>query len=261
MQSIILGSKRTWCGEVSNPQGIFLSGMIALDPFIGVPFLEDFVISVTGRLYLYVTTDPQINPLEGIDIDIREDILKLDAVLNNTEKILNAYIEQLNFNKTVKKMKEIINEIRTEINANINKLLSGNFDQLINHIEYIWQNYHHLMEALENLEQESEFRVYEAKAELMEHFRSHTDNITENIQSIFNVVTQRTISSAGNYTGFGIKLYADLTIFGLKFIGLDIEIVHSERDLFRCSRFIEIRKLLEEKVPLDFLAEHLENVD
>ena len=54
---ILLGTKkRSWCGDISNPPGVFFSGRIDINPFQNVPILGDWVVEVPNTLYAFVTT-------------------------------------------------------------------------------------------------------------------------------------------------------------------------------------------------------------
>ncbi|XP_053380098.1 uncharacterized protein LOC128548733 [Mercenaria mercenaria] len=254
------GSNRKWCGEDSNPQGIFLFAMIEINPFKGVPVLEDIVFSSTNRLHLYVTTDPQESHLEEINLNITNDILELDKLLSNTVSILEEAINnmELALSGAIKaifvEVKGSVVEMKKIININFNDFLSGNLEELKGHLEDTQQKFYQIRTAVYNFADETEFIVSEAKDNFTNLLGSHVQIIEEIIRNISNHITKSTISSVGNYTGFGFKFTTDWKIFGLKLFGFDFEIVYSKGDLYGCSRFEKVKQLLDGETALRVLG-------
>ncbi|XP_060568098.1 uncharacterized protein LOC132726759 [Ruditapes philippinarum] len=185
------GSSRQWCGDGSNPEGLFLSLMVESNPFKGIPFLEDF--SQVNRVHLFMNTDPKDNPLEGIQFSIANDILELDNFLNKTTEILNEGLlnTELAVSNTIEtvvvQIKDTLYIIKTKIHVHLNDLFTGDYKELIKDINGIHKNLEHIRSALIVLKDRTEFVINESKDHFVKLLDDHVKMIEDNVRNITKI--------------------------------------------------------------------------
>ncbi|XP_060567605.1 uncharacterized protein LOC132726311 [Ruditapes philippinarum] len=254
------GYSRQSCGDVSNPEGMFFSVMVELNPFKGIPFLEDFVFSSVNRMHLLMITDRQDKSSMGTQFSITNDILELDNFLNNATDIIDEALVNTELTMSnaltiiILKIKDTFDIIKSVVRVHLNGLFTRDIKKMIQHIDGIRQNLEHIRSSVNVLIDETEFIISEAKDRFIRLLEKQVNIIEENVRNITTYITNIISSSVGYPTGLGFKFTSDWTFLGLKFIGFDFEMIYSESDLFKCSRFKEVNRLLNGEKALRVLA-------
>ncbi|XP_053380102.1 uncharacterized protein LOC123547975 [Mercenaria mercenaria] len=175
-------------------------------------FGKDYSISlqlVTASLNTYISIgDPLENPLEEINFNITHDILKVDKLLNNTVSILDDAIDNIELALS-EAIKAMVVEIKESIVA-IKNIITINFNDLLS------GNFEEIKGHLEDIRP----KFYQ--------MRSAVYNFADETEFIVN-------EAKDNFTNL---LESHVKI-------IEEKIVYSKGDLFRCSRFEEVKQLLD----------------
>ena len=257
---VIGTSVRQWCGDSSNPPGIFLSALISVNPFQNVPILKDWVMKNTHVLYVFITSDPSSKLHKDMKIDIVDDIIKLDKMVTRFNDLVqstlksNASILSSASEEVLRKLQEVIDEFQNSISNNMTIILEGNYERLADILTKLWNHFTRMESKATEFLDTREHVVTVTEDSLSSSIKQETVNIKQHIYTAIQNLTHQVSNVVEDYSGFGMKYRTDLVVFGLKLPNIDIEIVSSTSALMGCSRFENVKRLLQGENALRFLG-------
>ncbi|XP_071145233.1 uncharacterized protein [Mytilus edulis] len=251
--------ERVWCGAAANPEGIFVSFMINVNPFKDIPIIKDWDFNANGRMHAFIVTDTNNSSTSNNNkIDIANDIVNLSALLtrfrNAVTEIINEMGQDL-ADDVLLSLKELKNEL-----FSFNQMLttvheSNDMKLIVEAIGNIWKSFK------EDLKKKGQDIL-----DLLEYNKSfvarNISRFIENEESIIGYKIDILISKARNqiftlitkHSGFGIKFSVDLNLMKLRFGRVDIEMVYSVDRLGECSQFQKVYELLKGEPSVKFLG-------
>lgn len=255
----ITGSHREWCGEKSNPPGFFFSLRLEINPFKGIPILEDWGVANVHKAYGFATYEP---PQKVLDINIKEDILNFNQTLIRVNDLFTYQLQKLDimFENATLSLREDITEsigmIKHLLNNILNNVLSGEWKEKKQILEELWEKFHEMKDKVELFFDETEFLADETLKNLNYIIKSEVDALKNNLKNALEKVTNSLVisSSDSGFTGTGLKYTTFLQFLGLNIGEFDVEVIFSSEHLFQCSRFERVRKHFEGEKALRFLG-------
>ena len=251
---------RQWCGELSNPPGIFLSTLIKINPFQNVPILKDWVIENVHILYAYITTDPSSKINKDMQIDILKDIIELDEMVGQFENLFKTTLKQFDSllsNVSIQilnRLEDAIHDLQTSISTNMNILTQGDISGLADILSELWKHIKKIETTVIEFLDLTEHYVVATKDTFISLIKNETANIKQNIHQAIGKLTDQVSSAVKDYSGFGLKYRTTVALFGLRLPGIDIEIVSSTSNLMLCTRFDKVKTLLQGEDAMRFLG-------
>ena len=258
---ILLGTKkRSWCGDISNPPGLFFSGRIDINPFQNVPILEDWVVEVPNTLYAFVTT-----ALDSADINentnsILRNLLDLNKSIDRVNNHLQSTLQSLGStlgNKSMNAMTEIQNDVgifQSTLLEYVKTIPEGGLDGISEAVTELWKQVINIENHLMRFEDITAFPINIAAESFISLMKSEMVEIKSTISDGIKDISKQLHSLIKDISGFGLKYTTSVKLFGLKILGIDIEIVYSKSGLMKCSRFEKVMMLLEGEPALRFIG-------
>ena len=251
---------RQWCGDSSDPPGIFLSALISVNPFRNVPILKDWLIENTHVLYAFITSDPSSKLHQDIKIDIADDILELDkmvtrfkdpvqSTLKSDASLLSSAAKEV-----LQNLHDVIDEFQTSISNNMYIIKEGNYERLADILAKMWKHFTKIESKATEFIDTLEHYITETEDIFITFIKQETANIKQNIYTAIQNLKSQVSSAIKDYSGFGLKYRTTIVVFGLKFLGIDIEFVSSANALMGCTRFEKVKRLLQGEKALRFLG-------
>lgn len=168
--------------------------MIEVNPFKGVPLLEDFVIYTQHRFYVFVDSEPVENITINMDSSVRVDISKIEGFLENIILIIDYAIDKTEID-SLNLLRVLIIEVRDTavslkelITTDFNESLSGNFNETIDVLNKIRNKFLRMEQIVYNVTDFTEFVSSQTLENLTDSLISHMDFIRTNINSAYNTV-------------------------------------------------------------------------
>ncbi|KAL4224218.1 EGF domain [Mactra antiquata] len=240
---------RIQCGEAANPAGLFASLIIGADPFFDVPILRGW-FSANTKLYVFMSHNPENIP-SSIE-HFSDDIFAVSAPINESLAAIETSLGGLEENGTnasisfVEEIKDEIELIRDIVDNDIKLLWDGNdINKLISTVERIEQIHQNVKHILTKFLDDVEFNFEETVQNLADNLQSAVNQIKSYIDNTYNSIVSSIHKEAGSYTDFGFRGFVQITIFGLKFPYMDVELVYSDGNLFQCTGFEAIIQFLD----------------
>ena len=232
-------SDRIWCGNGANPEGVFVSFMVGVNPFRHVPIIKDWLLNINVRIHAFLSTDPysepSINVLTDI-VDLRKLVRKFGDLIDNVvnrvgDKLSNATVSLLHDFRNItllfeEKLKDI--KVNGDTLRNIDNLITSTWKMYVRVVKETGQE---LKDALE-------FEKDTISKNISEIIDNAHAEIGRNIDKIISKVKDQVFSVVKRYTGFGLKFaVTSMKIGGLEITWMDVELVHSVDQLGQCSKF------------------------
>lgn len=253
------GDQRTWCGEDSNPYGIFFSVMLDLStPFEGIPMLEDWHSALRQKAYVFAAYEPFTL---STNIDIMENILQLNSsatsLLNLTTSVFPKLCDIIFFrNESLSFVNEIVN-ITSSIQNRIQEKIFTTGIQTLNEIRAFLNE---VSSANLEIKHTSDLFFYDTEFINQNSFETFKELLAQEIDSFEDIVskaqikaTNALISMGTAFTSYGIKYTANLVFKTIELGSFDLELVFSS-SLFKCSRFDKINSHMEGEEALRVLG-------
>ena len=252
--------KRDWCGEVSNPPGIFFSAKIHINPFQNVPILKDWVIENAHTIYVFVTTDLGSELSVETSNDIFGDLLDINGTINRINKHLSNTLQT--FDSSLRnRSKDIINEMQKDVRnfqnsipAYLNEIPKNGLNGVVSALTECWKLATKIEKHVADVEDITEYYIDMAADNFVSLIKSEVQIVRTNVNDAIIKLSKELHGALEDISGFGLKYTTSLTIFGLKLVGVDIEIVGSKSSLMECSRFQKVKELLKGELALRFLG-------
>ena len=254
-------NQRSWCGDLSNPPGIFISTRVDANPFNGIPILEDWMIlDLSAEVHVFLMTNPGSHVTHDMHIDLVQDVLSIENVILRLRDLLTNIIKETGnfasssmtaiFNDTTSKIADIERSEKEVSDA----VSNFKFHKIPGILSDMWKkvtNFNQLLEQLENgLRQFKNDTLNMTTVFLRNELTLLKDRITNVVGKLENQVT----NALKDFSGAGLKFGMHLKIFGLNFGRIDGELVYSSDVLLRCSRFKGVKKLLQNQPALRMLG-------
>ncbi|XP_053373366.1 uncharacterized protein LOC123544865 [Mercenaria mercenaria] len=245
------GNNRTWCGETSNPPGIFFTVQMELaTPFEGVPILEDWHSSIRQKAYVFATSEPsrtsaEINTSASI-LNLDNHIVKILDLMNTEFQALENFLIFRNRTQTLADdILQIVMSIKDLIQNCLTEQESGKFDDIKPLLDQIWALSFELERLITLFFYDTEFIEQELFANFETSLTLEIDAFKYEISNVLSRVSNTLIQKATSFTGFGLKYTVNLVVKGAELGEFDIEIVYSADSLLKCSRFDKVKEHLE----------------
>ena len=247
-------AQRNWCGASANPEGIFMSLMFGADAFLDAPVLKLINPDIDGKVYAFLVKDtsPIVNNTAVVSIN---DLLNVKGfcqdLVNLTHTIVTQYSTILT--NTSKDMMHLLTSsgqnMVTQIEALMNQLSSlhlSNVLTILHNVNDIWHsgwqelrnNTAFFVDSLKDNTRIAKYNI----AHLIEH---QVDEIKNRFHQLLNRMTSNVLSTVKDLDGFGLRFKGGLNFYGLKVLGLELEVVYSVDRLGSCSRFKKAYELLQ----------------
>ena len=237
--------ERESCGYVSDPAGLFLSTTLRLNPFLGIPILEDTVFDSTTSIYMFFLVN-SANSIDQTHIrlkhleDVKQDIQSfIPSILMEIQK--GTSILSTQYSASISTLTEALEEYGIFVGNAIFNRTSFPLQNVDSFGSGLWDK----QIGLENLVQELRDQIEHANENVTKYLDAVLRNRTASIRSKVDKTIRYLLSDVEDLVsgenGLGLKFTCSLTIFGLGFNAVDIEFVSSDGDLFACSRFEKIK--------------------
>ena len=241
---------RNWCGDTSNPPGIFLSGKIYINPFQNVPILKDWVLEKAHTLHAFVSIDAN----SGNDFDISNYFIQvlsdLGGIVNRISNHLHNSLETLEFalgnmsTKIILKLKNVVNAFQNTLRAYINYIPKNGLNGLAAALTDLWKQATDIENQMNEFEDITEYPANIATQSFILLINSEIEIIKSSVHDAIKDLSNQLHTAVQDISGFGLKYSCSLTIFGLRLGLFDIEMITSKTSLMECSRFQKVRELL-----------------
>ena len=252
--------QRQWCGDLSNPPGIFLATRADVNPFINVPILQDWIFDFSVEIFAFFMTNPGNHVTPDMQIDFTQDVLGF----KNVTLRLHDYLLDLNKalrNFTSNSLTIIFNDAKVklaEIDKAVKEVLSvvsqRKYTQIPDIVSNLWKNISNFDQAVEHLEDELNQFKNGTIGMTKTFLRNELTYLKERISKVIYKIKNQITNALKDFSGAGFKFRSDLRILGLKLGGIDVELVYSNDALMRCSRFQAVSKLLQGQPALRVLG-------
>ena len=258
---MILGTKeRQWCGDNSNPRGVYFSGKIDINPFRNVPILEDWVIEIPNTFYAFVSTDQESDNYIDNTSNIIRNLLNLNKVIARVNNHLQSTLQALGSslrNESISAMSEIQNDVgvfQVSLLEYVNTIPEGGMDGVSEVVTELWKQAINIENHLIRFEDITAYPTNIAAESFISLIKSELEGIKSTISDCIKELSKQLHSPIEDISGFGLKYTTSLIIFGLRVHSIDIEFVYSESSLMKCSRFEKVANLLEGEPALRFIG-------
>ncbi|XP_053397078.1 uncharacterized protein LOC128556350 [Mercenaria mercenaria] len=251
------GKERLWCGESSNPPGIFFSVLLEINPFKGVPLLGDWVLH--NRHIAYVFVNYEVQDI-FYDTDIKNDILDLDKSVDRIVKLLTTTVNALDivFKDTIqailRDVTTILSSLKTLLQNMLKQLVSGTLMDVKRVLEKVWVTFVNMENIIRIFFDETEFILQELFISFKNLLKTELDALKTKLAKSLNEMTNSLIRLASSFTGFGLKYTVNVKLIGLTLGEIDIELVYSSDSLLQCSRFDNVKEHLKGENALRYIG-------
>lgn len=238
---------RVWCGDGANPPGIFFSFILDINPFRNIPIVGDWIFSSNTEIYAFVTTEENISV--ATNIDIVNDILDVKGIVSRLKSFINEYI-----NKFIGVISEAIQAVLTALQTILNELedklqdvlsKNGDLKHVLKSMKAVWKKLDSLRGIKTNLTDRLEFYSDELSRNLTNLIEYETGRVEQNIGMTLKKIQEKVMSLAKRITGAGFRFSSHITVIGLEFSVMEVELVYSVNALGQCNKFKKVYSLLE----------------
>ncbi|XP_052786719.1 uncharacterized protein LOC128222017 [Mya arenaria] len=248
-------TKRQLCGNIANPEGLFITMVIDVNPFKHIPFLNWIRPSLHTRLDGYVIrqrSDFQNRNVHGFVQTVKNFQQHVDKIVMDVKNISLHYYSILS-KESLKHMSDI-------------QRVGKNLISTIEKVQYGDESLVKIVECADNLSDDW-FSLHDKclrlSASVAENVRFMKYNLTSNIQSEMNkaMVVYKDIQNKAfsdvNTTNddysFGLKFKADsLIFFGIKLIGVEVKTTYTSPKTQHCNALGNTFSLLKNEDTLFF---------
>ncbi|WAR16423.1 EGFL7-like protein, partial [Mya arenaria] len=248
-------NQRILCGRDETPAGVFLSVLFSAEAFLDAPVLRIIKPGVNVKAYVFLASDQKAPAFNQTHIYVANELLDLKHIsvrfVNLTRDILTRYQTLLTNHSTI--LLNTVIETSQNLLAIVGNVSQGisysnihDLQQIIQRISWVWQVGWTQLQNDTNVFLDSIIdNTLIAKHNVTQNIRKETNAIRNRVNRLIKHVTVQASVVLRDMNGAGFRFTGDLDIFGLKIIGLEIELVSSIDSLGACSRFERAYSVLE----------------
>ena len=184
-----------------------------------------------------------------IHVDIMQDVLemmntiwRLSDLLKEIENVVSNSTSTIfsNANAMLADVEKFLKEISDAVGH-------FQFDKIANILSNIWKNITNFNHQLEELE-DGLYHLKTETANITTSFiRNEVTLLKERLDDVVYKLKNNLTSALKEFSGVGLRFRAELRIFFLKLGGIDAELVYSNDNLLRCSRFHAVQRLFKDE--------------
>ena len=260
IHAIVIGqNQRKWCGDASNPPGIFLATRVNANPFMDIPILKDWILDISAELYVFLMTNPGNHVASSMHIDIVKDVLDVLNVITRLRDLLNKLIKE-----TGSFVSSAINTTFRDVSSKLTYLEIGaknlsdavshlRFDQIPDILSNMWTNITDFDQLIERLEE----RLFQFTNKTMNitttYLKNELDLLKTRVSNVVYKLESQITNALKDFSGAGFRFKAEISLFKLTIGLMNVEMVYSNDALMQCSRFHAVQMLLQGQPALRML--------
>ncbi|XP_052808290.1 uncharacterized protein LOC128237110 [Mya arenaria] len=245
-------NQRIFCGRNANPAGIFMSVLFHAEAFLDAPVLSFIKPGVNIKAYAFLASDPSAPAYNHLLIHAAKEVLDLknrtERFVNLLQDVLHRYATLLSNHSTIllytvitssQKLLDIVEDVLEDMSD------IPTIQQVIQLITGVWKDgWTQLQDNtgafLDSIKENSRLDSYN----VTQRIKDETNAVRNGVNMLIRNVTDQATLLFKKMNGAGFRFKGDLDIYGLKIIGLEIELVYSIDSLAACSRFVRAYSVL-----------------
>ena len=229
-------STRELCGSEANPSGLFISFFTRVNPFNGIPALEDnSKIDLTSRIYAYFAMEEVSELSSDKRGQVKNSVQSIDQSLATFSTYLVYIFGNDDFNAYISHLRNVTGDIAVILGFLDENIMESEVSYIVTAFNNIWTYTTILDDVIIEMNSISLLTTDPTIATFLRSLANSVQPLRDLVDTAINILSSSLFNSIPPSTGFGMKMRIYITLFDTN-VGLDVEFVYSEK-LFQCSRF------------------------